>query len=170
MARPRPTPLPEGSTQNMAIEEIRLKSSEPVQTGHQRKQGKKESCWRTSSTAAVFVALLQTCGRQVNLLYPKEKCYLWGCGWRNITPFIGSLCLLLGLMPALFVVLVSRLKAQKGSSFVSGDVGRGTRTSSSTCSQSLMCNGQMKIKILQLLSAQLTDQQNDTDPEKTTAL
>lgn len=36
MARPRPTPLPEGSTQNMAREEMRLKSSVPLQT-EQRK-------------------------------------------------------------------------------------------------------------------------------------
>lgn len=74
MARPRPTPLPEGSTQNMAIEEIRLKSSEPVQTGHQQKQGKKQRCWRMSSTAAVFVALLQTCGPQPPL--PQRKMLL----------------------------------------------------------------------------------------------
>lgn len=32
MARPRPTPLDEGSMQNMAREEIRLRSSVPVLT------------------------------------------------------------------------------------------------------------------------------------------
>lgn len=34
MARPRPTPLPEGSTQNMAREETTLKSSAAAQTEH----------------------------------------------------------------------------------------------------------------------------------------
>lgn len=41
MARPRPTPLPEGSTQNMAREEIRLKSSVQEQTGHRLKRVKR---------------------------------------------------------------------------------------------------------------------------------
>lgn len=60
MARPRPTPLPEGSTQNMAIEEIRLKSSEPVQTGHQ--QGKRRA---VGERAALQQSLL-LCYRRVD--------------------------------------------------------------------------------------------------------
>lgn len=135
MARPRPTPLPEGSTQNMAIEEIRLKSSEPVQTGHRQKQGGgKESCWRTSSTAAVFVALLQTCGRQLNLLYSKRKMLLvrmwlmqyYAIHWFTLPTagFNARLCLL---------------------SSCQDHVKDDDRTSASTRSRSPVCNRQMKI-------------------------
>lgn len=37
MARPRPTPLPEGSTQNMARDDTTLKSSEAAQTEQSRR-------------------------------------------------------------------------------------------------------------------------------------
>lgn len=47
MARPRPTPLPEGSTQNMAREEMRLKRSVPVPTGEKKK--KKRSTFKTQN-------------------------------------------------------------------------------------------------------------------------
>lgn len=41
MARPRPTPLPEGSTQNMAREDTTLKSSVAAQTEQSRRVGKR---------------------------------------------------------------------------------------------------------------------------------
>lgn len=42
IARPRPTPLPEGSTQNMAREETTLKSSVAAQTEHRAEGWKKK--------------------------------------------------------------------------------------------------------------------------------
>lgn len=76
MARPRPTP-PLGSTQNMAREEMRLKSSVQVQTGHRQRRikrrhrvQKEEREWLNKSQQhhslrlriSLFVALIQSCG------------------------------------------------------------------------------------------------------------
>lgn len=56
MARPRPTPLPEGSTQNMAREENTLKSSVAAQTEQSRRVEKRgfSTASRTAAVAALF--------------------------------------------------------------------------------------------------------------------
>lgn len=52
MARPRPTPLDEGSIQNIAREEIRFRSSVPVLTETDKSAKKKTAVVESSSTQA----------------------------------------------------------------------------------------------------------------------
>lgn len=52
MARPRPTPLPEGSTQNMAREDTTLKSSVAAQTEQSRRVEKKQILLQPAVVAA----------------------------------------------------------------------------------------------------------------------
>lgn len=78
MARPRPTPLPEGSTQNTASEETTLKSSVPAQTEH-RTGGGGEGEGVLLQRAALQSPLLRYAHVHPNSLFHTNK------DWADVT-------------------------------------------------------------------------------------